>query len=297
MEDATAVRELLGWLLHKLEITRRDLAAMLGVDRTTLSQWLETGYVDFGACRLVLQILEGDADSLLPLLVERVKSGPRARRPWPERAKRLRSSFNLTIAEFADLLMTNPSAIVNWEQGHSDPMSCHAVILDLIEDHPDEMASMLGFVPVEPGEESHEAWPKARLQAIFMKAGLNTGDFAGLVGIENQSVTSWLRGSSSPSACSAFFLTALEKFPQATFKLLRQTDVGAWAPGRAIAAREAAGLSANELSRLTHVSARTLREWEEEMPSKKDCPKVLYSLLERDPKGFVSFVRRLRGGD
>jgi DNA-binding transcriptional regulator YiaG len=297
MGEETAVQELLGWLLHKLEITRRDLAAMLGVDRSTLSQWLETGYVDFGACRLVLQILEGDADSLLPLLLERVKSSPKERRPWPERAKRIRSSFNLTIADFADLLQTNPGAIVNWEQGHSEPMSCHAVILDLIEDHPDEMASILGFVPVEPGEESHEPWPKERLQAIFTKASLTSGDFARLVGIENQSVTSWMRGSSAPSACSAFFLQALEKFPQATLKLLRRTDKGAWAPGRATAAREAADLSMNELSRLTHVSARTLNGWEEEMPSRMDCPKVLYSLIERDAKAFLSFAERLRGGD
>ena len=294
MEEETAVRELFGWLLHKLEIPKRDLAALLGVDRITLNRWLETGYVDFGACRLILQILEGDSESLLPLLTRRIQSGPRQRNPWPERVKHIRANFNLTIVAFADLLLTNPGAVVNWEQGHSDPMSCHAVVLDLIEDHPAEMAAMLGFVPVEDGEYP-DLWPRERLQSIFTKAGLSTEDFARLVGIENQSVTSWIRGASAPSACSAFFLEALERFPYATLKLLRQTDLGAWAPGRAAKVREAAGLSANELSRLTNVPSRTLRGWEEEMPSRMDCPKVLYSLIERDRKGFLSFVERLRG--
>lgn len=296
MMTETTVRELLNWLLYKLAIPKRDLAALLGIDRITLNRWLETDYVDFGACRLILQILKDDSEVLLPLLIRRVQSKPRQRDRWPERVKRLRANFSLTIVEFADLLLTNPGAIVNWEQGHSDPMSCHAVILDLIEDHPDEMAAMLGFVPVED-EEDPDLWPRERLQSIFTKAGLTTGDFARLVGIENQSVTSWIRGTSAPSACSAFFLEALERFPYATLKLLRQTDLGAWPAGRAVQARETAGVSANELSRMINVPDRTLRGWEKEMPSRMDCPKVLYSLLERDSQGFLSFLQRLRRSD
>lgn len=290
--ETVAVQELFGWLKHKLNLPKRDLAALIGVDRDTITRWERSGEVDFGACRLLLQLMGSNLDLILPLLIER-KNSDRRRAPWPERVKAMRAAFHLTVVDFADLLMTNPGAVVNWEQGHTEPMSCHAVLLDLIEDHPDQMAKMLGFIPVGEGEEEESEWPRERIQAIFTKAGLHTTDFADLAGIENQSVTSWMRGTSEPSACSAFFLRAIEKFPSATIRMMKKPDLGVWEPGRAAAAREAAGLSANELSRLTGISSRTLRGWEEEMPSKMDCAKVLYSMIEQDPKGFVSFARRI----
>src|SRR5579871_4821005 len=162
----TEVQEVLGWLFHRLEITKRDLAELLGVDRSTIADWEKTGYIDFGTCRFLLQLLEADVDRILPLLQKRLKSGkPRA--PWPERVRAMRKAFGLTIEDFADLLSTIPSAVVNWEQGHSEPISCHAVLLDLIEDHPDEMADMLGFVPAGEVEESPPEWPKERLQTLM----------------------------------------------------------------------------------------------------------------------------------
>lgn len=288
--DETQVKELLGFLFHTLQISKRDLGALIGVDRGTISRWENTGIVDFGACQLLLQLLEGDLEGILPLLQERQKTR-RPRAPWPDRVKAMRAAFHLTIAEFADLLMTVPSSIVNWEQGHSEPLSCHAVLLDLIEDQPDKMAGMLGFVPGDEKEETE--WPPDRIQTILANADLTNAEFAEFAGIERQSVNAWLRGTSTPSSCSAFFLRALEKFPFATLRAFHRSDRGPWEPGRAQAARLAAQISANELSRLTGISARTLREWEDVMPTRMDCAKVLYSMIEHDPRGFLSLVRRI----
>lgn len=288
----TEVRELLGWLYHRLKITKRDLAALLGVDRSTIADWEKTGYIDFGTCRFMLQLLEADFDRILPLLQERLES-KKPREAWPDRVRRMRKAFGLTIKDFADLLSTRHDAVVNWEQGHSEPMSCHAVLLDLIEDHPDEMAGMLGFVPAGEVEESPEEWPKDRIQTVMNAADFRTGDLARYLGVERQSVTAWLRGTARPAACASFFLRALEKFPDRAPRLFGKPDLGDWPAGRAEAARLAAGISAGELSRLTGISQRSLREWEGEMVTKKDCPKVLYSALERNPGGFLRLARQL----
>ena len=289
--ETVPVEELFGWLKHKLNLPKRDLAKLIGVDRDTLTRWERTGEVDFGACRLLLQLLGSNLDFILPLLLER-KNSDRRRAPWPERVKALRAAFHLTVDDFSDLLMTNPGSVVNWEQGHTDPMSCQKVLLDLFEDHPDQMAKMLGFVPVGEGEEESD-WPRERIEAALSNAGLENTEFAELAGIESQSVTAWLRGTSVPSACSAFFLRAVEKLPQVAIRMMKRADRGEWESGRAAGAREKAGLSANELERLTGISSRTLRGWEEEMPWKMDCAKVLYSMIEHDPKAFVSFARRI----
>ena len=294
MEEAAAVPELLDWLLYRLGLPKRRLAQLLGVDRDTLTRWQDSGHVDFGACRLILQVLEADPDSLLPLLVRRLESRGGKRASWASRVRRIRADFRLTVAEFADLLETSESSVVSWEQGYSDPMSCHAVILDLIEDYPAEMAGLLGFVPVEDAPPP-DAWPRARLEELLDRAGLGPGEFAGLIGIEAQSVTAWMRGTARPAACSAFFLTALERFPAATLRRLRDVDLGFWVPGRARDARLAAALGKRELSRLTGVPGATLRGWEREMPGRNDCPKALYSLIERDPGGFRAWAQRVRG--
>jgi len=286
------VKELLGWLFHKLEITKRDLALLLGVDRSTISEWEKTGYIDFGTCKFLLQLLEADVDRILPLLQERLTT-TKDRAPWPDRVRAMRKAFALTLADFADLLSTNPDAIVNWEQGHSAPMSCHAVLLDLIEDHPDEMADLLGFVAAEEVEESPPEWPKDRLLTLMNTVDWKTGDLARYLGIETQSVASWLRGSTTPAACSAFLLRLLEKFPEAAVKLFGKPDLGDWQEGRAAAARERGGVSMSKLSRLTGIAQRTISEWETEMVTKKDCPKILYSALERNPAKLLYLARQL----
>ena len=56
-----------------------------------------------------------------------------------------------------------------------------------------------------------------------------------------------------------------------------------------------AAFAADVMGRLTGVPGATLRGWEREMPGRNDCPKALYSLIERDPGGFRAWAQRVRG--
>lgn len=63
----------------------------------------------------------------------------------PERIKALRNKFHVSQPVFAHKLRTEPRTIANWEQGVAKPNAQAAILLMLVERHPellDEIAAL-----------------------------------------------------------------------------------------------------------------------------------------------------------
>jgi len=290
-EEILSLPEKISWLLHKHDLSAEELAALLGVHPVTVEIWEGGRELDLNCARTLLDLLWEVPDRILPLLAWRAEHPEGDGASWPLKVAQAQVATGLAKTAFADFLGAAPNTVRKWLEGGKTPGSCYAVLIDLLYAHPREMIDLLQSAQ-EPPPAPREPWTRKRLLTLLSSQGMTTEDLAELLGMLPSSLGLWLTGDAKPGACSAFFLSLLERFPEKTRKLLTMRSSGEWTPERV---REARGrLTAEDLETLTGIHHHTIYAWENSgLPTKLECPRLFYAILERYPRKLLEMADAL----
>lgn len=185
-------------LREQVGLTRRDLAAVIGVAPTTVANW-ETGHRLVPASRLapLAAALSQPVEILVVLMARDVRP-----RRSPLRQLRLRSG--LSQASTAVLLGVSSGLVSSWERGVRAPSLHQARWLAVIYRVPlRDVVAASGILP--PSDHLHRArWHGDDLGAIVLAIRLWSGqtrtDVARGVDVHPQTVTRWERNLTVPGA-------------------------------------------------------------------------------------------------
>lgn len=290
-DEKLPLPELIGWLLHKHDLSEEELAALLGIHPVTVEKWLGGRELDLNCAATLLDLLQRAPERILPLLAWRAQHPEGDGASWPLKITQAQAATGLGKTDFADFLGAAANTIRRWLEGVKTPGSCYAVLIDLLYAHPREMIELLQSAQEEPPA-PRQPWTRKRLLTLLSSQGMTTEDLAELLGMLPSSLVAWFSGYAEPGSCSAFFLSLLERFPEKTRKLLSSPTSGEWTPERL---RDARGrLTAEDLESLTGISHGTIHNWENgHFPTKTRCPLMLYAALERYPRMLLEMADQL----
>jgi DNA-binding transcriptional regulator YiaG len=199
-------------LRRRFDLTQHELAELLEVSPVTVTSW-ETGKSRPRSSNLA-QIITlrsmGEEEVNEALGREQVPS-----EVSPSEIKRLRSKFNLTQAELAELLGISGAAVTSWETGKTRPSrENRQALMELRETDRDEINRRLsretpsgGGAP-ELGGTASEVTPDD-IRTIRERLGLTQRELADRLGVSVNTISNWETGRSSPRRRSLEMLRSL----------------------------------------------------------------------------------------
>lgn len=280
-------------ILFATDLDSDTLAELLNLHPTTVAKWLDGGPMDLGCAPVLLTLLARYPQEMLSLLSERLRAAGPAGPAWPSKIKSILARRSITRQDLIEILNTDEGVLRRIERGEKEPSSCYRVMLDLLYDQP-LFFELLGW---RPAGETPSEWTRRRLQKLMIHLNLSTADLAGLLGIKPASLRAWMLGTSQPGPCTSLFLDLLEFFPEEIIPLIESVenlDPASWPAARVRALREELGYRMYPFSALVGIDDNTIQNWERTgLPSKSDCPTLLYELLGSQPI-FVTLLEKLR---
>lgn len=199
-------------LRRRFDLTQHELAELLEVSPVTVTSW-ETGKSRPRSSNLA-QII-----TLRSMSEEEVNEAlGREQVPSevsPSEIKRLRSRFNLTQAELAELLGISGAAVTSWETGKTRPSrENRQALMDLRQTDRDEINRRLsretpsgGGAPELSGTAT-EVTPDD-IRAIRQRLDITQRELADRLGVSVNTISNWETGRSSPRRRSLEMLRSL----------------------------------------------------------------------------------------
>lgn len=288
-ESAAFVR----MLLKITDLEPEDMARLINVKPATLYRWLEGQPIDLGCAHFLLDLIARDPSAMVYMLAE-LSTQPPTGLPWAQKLAAIQRRLGYSKTGMVELLNTRIPAYTKWTNGETEPSSCYQPLIDLLYLHTDSISELLARPPAPAAV----PWTKARLQTLLARLGTTYTGLMALLDLSPSTYSAWVHGKSAPGNCIALFLDLLEQSPKQTLRMIQQADISdpeSWSADRLRAVRQAAGLTMGELTRIYGMDHDTLTIYEREgLITPKGCPLLFYTILERDPKGFLKLIAELR---
>lgn len=187
-------------LRRECGLRQADIAEMLGVGRTTISNW-ETGYSrpDLDATFALMKIFNCSMDNLFRVAPAegdsdaQVKLG--AGKESLTRIKALRQECGLKQSDIASLLDVGQTTISNWETGYSEPnIAALKNLAYVFECSVDDILSS----DVETFGDMEISQKKNSIKKIRIDKGIKQGDLADMLKVKQATVSGWESGRREP---------------------------------------------------------------------------------------------------
>lgn len=280
-EKVRGIREAFG-------LTQKELAEILGIDRSVIAGWETLAYKAADCWERVIQFLIDCPSSALSVL--RQKPWVNDQIGWPDRIINLRQTLGWTRDRFGEFLSTHGETLNRWIHGSSiEP--CYQILMALLEIYsgidPKEWPPAL-YLPEE------DIITPERIKLLRLGFGMKQSQLANLIHVTSSIISTWETGHGKPGWCANLLLKMLETYPRAA-DLLEKMPWGddRISPERAMQVRTSLGLTRLEMAHLLGATSFTINTYEDLGDRGADCGILVYQLLEQHAEEFISYIKDL----